>query len=136
MRILITGVHGFVGGNLVAYLAPKNEIYGLDIIAPEKDGVVKTYSWEDLESGLVPEIDAIIHLAGKAHDTKNQSAAEVYFKVNFGLTQKIFDYFLAHPSIKKDAPRSNQKSSWRILLSRSSYSSAQLKLLLIRWRVC
>ena len=101
MRILITGVHGFVGGNLVAYLAPKNEIYGLDIIAPEKEGVVKTYSWEDLESGLVPEIDAIIHLAGKAHDTKNQSAAEVYFKVNFGLTQKIFDYFLAHPSIKK-----------------------------------
>lgn len=101
MRILITGVHGFVGGNLVAYLAPKNEMYGLDIIAPEKEGVVKTYSWEDLESGLVPEIDAIIHLAGKAHDTKNQSAAEVYFKVNFGLTQKIFDYFLAHPSIKK-----------------------------------
>lgn len=101
MRILITGVHGFVGGNLVAYLAPKNEIYGLDIIAPEKEGVVKTYSWEDLESGLVPEIDAIIHLAGKAHDTKNQSAAGVYFKVNFGLTQKIFDYFLAHPSIKK-----------------------------------
>lgn len=101
MRILITGVHGFVGGNLVAYLAPKNEIYGLDIIAPEKEGVVKTYSWEDLESGLVPEIDAIIHLAGKAHDTKNQSAAEVYFKVNSGLTQKIFDYFLAHPSIKK-----------------------------------
>lgn len=101
MRILITGVHGFVGGNLVSYLAPKNEIYGLDIIAPEKEGVIKTYSWEDLESGLVPEIDAIIHLAGKAHDTKNQSAAEVYFKVNFGLTQKIFDYFLAHPSIKK-----------------------------------
>ena len=46
-------------------------------------------------------MDAIIHLAGKAHDTKNQSAAEVYFKVNTGLTQKIFDYFLAHEGIKK-----------------------------------
>jgi len=46
-------------------------------------------------------VDAIVHLAGKAHDTKNQSAAEVYFKVNTGLTQKIFDYFLAHESIKK-----------------------------------
>ena len=94
MKILITGIHGFVGGNLVGYLAPQNEIYGLDIIFPEKKGVVKTYSWEDLDAGRVPEIDAIIHLAGKAHDTKNQAAAEVYFKVNTGLTQKIFDYFL------------------------------------------
>ena len=43
MRILITGIHGFVGGNLVKALKEENEIYGLDIVAPEKDGVVKTY---------------------------------------------------------------------------------------------
>lgn len=101
MRILITGVHGFVGSNLVASLAKDNEIYGLDIIAPEKEGVLKTYSWDDLDAGNVPEVDAIIHLAGKAHDTKNQAAAEVYFKVNRDLTIKIYDYFLAHGSIQK-----------------------------------
>lgn len=101
MKILITGIHGFVGSNLVAYLAPKNEIYGLDIVAPEKEGVVKTFSWEDLDAGRVPEVDAIIHLAGKAHDTKNQAAAEVYFKVNTGLTQKIYDYFLASSTARK-----------------------------------
>lgn len=101
MKILITGVHGFVGSNLVAYLAPSNEIYGLDIIAPEKDGVVKTYSWADLDEGKVPDVDAVIHLAGKAHDTKNQAAAETYFKVNRDLTIKIFDYFCARPGIKK-----------------------------------
>lgn len=103
MKILITGVHGFVGSNLVEYLKGDNEIYGLDIVCPEKDGVVRTFSWEDMEmpdrvghdDSLWPEFDAIIHLAGKAHDTKNKSAAEVYFKVNTGLTQKIFDYFLA-----------------------------------------
>lgn len=95
MKILITGVHGFVGSNLVKYLAPANEIYGLDIVAPEKEGVIKTYSWEDLDAGRVPSVDAIVHLAGKAHDTKNQAAAEVYFKVNTGLTKKAFDYFLA-----------------------------------------
>ena len=94
MRILITGVHGFVGSNLVAALSKEHTIYGLDIIAPEKDGVEKTYSWEDLDGGQVPEIDAIIHLAGKAHDTKNQAKAEVYFKVNTELTKKIFDYYI------------------------------------------
>jgi len=101
MKILVTGIHGFVGSNLVAYLSPGNEIYGLDIIDPEKLGVVKTFSWEDLDAGRVPEVDAIIHLAGKAHDTKNQAAAEVYFKVNRDLTIKVFDYFRAHPNIKK-----------------------------------
>lgn len=97
MKILITGVHGFVGSNLVAYLSPDHEIYGLDIIAPEKEGVVKTYTWSDLDAGRIPDVDAIVHLAGKAHDTKNQAAAEVYFKVNRDLTIKIFDYFCSHP---------------------------------------
>lgn len=94
MNILITGVHGFVGSNLVLSLKDGNTIFGLDIIAPEKEGVAKTYSWDDLDNGLLPEVDAIIHLAGKAHDTKNQTEAETYFKVNTGLTQKIFGYFL------------------------------------------
>ena len=94
MKILITGIHGFVGSNLVAALKENHTIYGLDIISPNKEGVSYTYGWDDLDIGIVPDVDAIIHLAGKAHDTKNQADAEVYFKVNTGLTQKIFDYFL------------------------------------------
>ena len=101
MKILISGVHGFVGSNLVKYLSDGNTIYGLDIVAPVKEGVVKTFGWEDLDNGLVPDVDAIIHLAGKAHDTRNRSAAEVYFKVNTGLTEKIFDWYLASPTAKK-----------------------------------
>lgn len=102
MKILITGVHGFVGSNLVEALKKEHTIYGLDIISPQKDGVRFTFSWDFLDKpGEIPEVDAIIHLAGKAHDTKNQSAAEVYFKVNTGLTQKIYDWFLAQPSCKK-----------------------------------
>ena len=80
MNILITGLHGFVGTNLVKALAPKHTIYGVDIIAPEKEGVVRTYSWEDLDEGKVPAADVVIHLAGKAHDTKNEAKAEVYFE--------------------------------------------------------
>ena len=102
MRILITGVHGFVGTNLVEALKKEHTIYGLDIISPQKEGIRYTFSWDDLEKEtMIPEVDAIIHLAGKAHDTKNKSAADVYFKVNTGLTQKIFDYFLTHDNIKK-----------------------------------
>lgn len=101
MKILITGVHGFVGSNLVKALSERNEIYGLDIVAPEHEGVIKTYSWSDLDSDAIPPVDAIIHLAGKAHDTRNKSTADIYFKVNTDLTKKIFDYFSAHESIKK-----------------------------------
>lgn len=102
MKILITGVHGFVGSNLVSALQKKNTIYGLDIVAPEKEGVKYTFPWDFLDKeGEIPPVDAIVHLAGKAHDTKNQAAAEVYFKVNRDLTIKIFDYFCSHPEIKK-----------------------------------
>lgn len=94
MHILITGIHGFVGSNLVDYLNENHTIYGLDIVAPEKDGVERTYSWEDLDAGELPHIDAVIHLAGKAHDTKNEAMEEVYFRVNTGLTQKVYDWFL------------------------------------------
>ena len=99
MNILITGVHGFVGSNLVIALKRHHSLYGLDIVAPEKEGVVKTFAWKDIETTSfpmqqLPKFDAIIHLAGKAHDTKNQSASQVYFDINTGLTQKIFDFFL------------------------------------------
>ena len=89
MNILITGVHGFVGSNLVKALSP------------EKEGIVKTFLWNDLGNIDFPQIDAVIHLAGKAHDTRNKSAADVYFKVNTGLTQRIFDWYLFNESVKK-----------------------------------
>ena len=99
MNILITGIHGFVGSNLVVALKEHHILYGLDIVAPDKEGVVKTFAWEDIESTSfpmqrLPQFDAIIHLAGKAHDTKNQSVAQAYFDINTGLTRKIFDFFL------------------------------------------
>lgn len=94
MRILITGIHGFVGSNLVNALKKEHTLYGVDIVAPVKEGVEKTFSWKDVDDNAIPPMDAIIHLAGKAHDTKNRAAAQVYFDVNTGLTQKIYDYFL------------------------------------------
>ena len=94
MKILITGIHGFVGSMLVQALSKKHVIFGLDIIAPQKDGVKFTFGWNHLDTKEIPNVDAIIHLAGREHDTKNQSAAETYFKVNTDLTKKIYDYYL------------------------------------------
>lgn len=90
--ILITGVNGFVGTNFTNSWIRNHKIFGLDIHQPEKEGVERIFGWDEL--GKVPSVDAIVHLAGKAHDTKNRSEAQVYFDVNTGLTQKIFDYFL------------------------------------------
>lgn len=98
MHILTTGIHGFVGNNLVEALKKQHSIYGLDIISPQKDGIIKTYAWNELDQ--IPSVDVIIHLAGKAHDTKNNSEAQVYFDINTGLTQKIYDYFLTSSATK------------------------------------
>lgn len=105
MNILITGIHGFVGSNLVSSLKGRHTLYGLDIVTPVKDGVVKTFSWKDIEPTSfplhhLPQFDAVIHLAGKAHDTKNESVAQAYFDINTGLTRKIFDFFLESSSKK------------------------------------
>ena len=90
--ILITGINGFVGTNFTNNWYKNHKIFGLDIHQPDKEGVERTFGWDEL--GKVPPVDAIVHLAGKAHDTKNQSEAQAYFTINTGLTLKMFDYFL------------------------------------------
>ena len=91
-KVLITGVHGFVGSNLVHALKESYNIYGLDIVSPQNDGVSNTFGWKELEK--IPSVDVIIHLAGKAHDTNNTVREQDYFDINLGLTKKIFDYYL------------------------------------------
>ena len=59
---------------------------------------MSTYTWAELET--LPAVDVVIHLAGKAHDTKNQTNAQVYFDINTGLTQKIYDWFLSSEAKK------------------------------------
>ncbi len=92
MNILITGINGFVGTNFTNSWSVNHTLYGLDIHQPDKEGVERIFGWDEL--GKVPPVNAIVHLAGKAHDTKNQSEAKSYFDINTGLTQSIFDYFL------------------------------------------
>ncbi len=78
MKILMTGSHGFVGTNLIEALSDKHEII----------------RWDARVDQPLPEVDAVIHLAGLAHDTKHTTEAEAYYKVNTLLTQQIYDRFL------------------------------------------
>src|SRR5690554_645066 len=91
-QILITGINGFVGTNFTNSWSKNHKLFGLDIRQPEKEGVERTFGWDDMHK--LPPVDAIVHLAGKAHDTKNQSVAQSYFDINTGLTERIFDFFL------------------------------------------
>jgi nucleoside-diphosphate-sugar epimerase len=81
MKVAITGASGFVGKNLFNYLS-NNSYEVISVLLRNKD-------WKNNI-----HCDAIIHLAGKAHDTKNTSGASEYFKVNTDLTKELFDVFL------------------------------------------
>ncbi len=100
MNILITGIQGFVGSNLINTLKGHHIIYGLSRSKTILDGVKEIFSWNSLERNQLPDIDVIIHLAGKAHDIKNKSLSQTYFDINTGLTKKIYDYFLSSTAKK------------------------------------
>ncbi|MFV5702393.1 NAD-dependent epimerase/dehydratase family protein [Flavobacterium sp. XS2P12] len=81
MKIIITGASGFVGTNLQEYLKDAHDVYAMSVryVAEQQF---------DLKA------DAIIHLAGKAHDLKKVSSPTAYYEANFELTKQLFDAFL------------------------------------------
>ena len=90
--ILITGINGFVGTNMYNYYYKNFNIVGIDIASNKVDKLCTVYTWDEIP--MLPEVDAVIHLAGLAHDTMGTANESQYFEVNVGLTQKIFDHFL------------------------------------------
>jgi nucleoside-diphosphate-sugar epimerase len=75
--IFLTGGSGFVGSNLIKFLP-------------------SSYNFLIYDKKVIPELiqDVVIHLAGKAHDLKNVSSSDDYYKVNTELTKNVFDAFL------------------------------------------
>lgn len=107
MRVLLTGVTGFLGTSLVGYFQqdPSIFLYGYSRNREEarrkfqhtKLVIVDTYDARKLNE---LKIDVIIHLAGIAHDLKGNCKPSDYYEVNFEGTKKIFQDFL-HSSVSK-----------------------------------
>ena len=83
MNVQITGASGFVGENLFKDLSIK----GLEVVSI-------SLRKKDWHVHIPVSADAIIHLAGKAHDTSNTSSSDEYFEVNRDLTIELFKKFL------------------------------------------
>ncbi|HSI78402.1 MAG TPA: NAD-dependent epimerase/dehydratase family protein [Lunatimonas sp.] len=96
--LLITGPSGFVGQNLIASLGDY-EWTGLST-RPETLPNEKGLGYDDFWKYNTESFTHYIHLAGKAHDLKKTADDQVYFEVNFALTKKLFDRFLADPQAK------------------------------------
>jgi nucleoside-diphosphate-sugar epimerase len=77
MQIYISGSNGFVGSNILQYFNSKH--------------IFVKYNYE---ANLIISQDAVFHFAGIAHDLKNDSNIDEYYKVNTDFSTKIFDIFL------------------------------------------
>lgn len=80
-KVYITGVSGFVGTNLQDYLKTSHDVESMSVrYIPHQQFDLKA--------------DAVIHLAGKAHDLKKVSNPKEYYEANFELTKQLFDSYL------------------------------------------
>jgi dTDP-glucose 4,6-dehydratase len=112
-NILVTGGAGFIGTNLVYYLAYKN--YNVTVLdkltyAGGKDNLeplgnkVKLIVGDICDSDAVRNsmngIDAVIHMAAESHNTRSESDPDVFFRTNVQGTENMLRHS-ADAKVKK-----------------------------------
>ncbi|PWU00018.1 MAG: UDP-N-acetylenolpyruvoylglucosamine reductase [Bacteroidetes bacterium] len=75
-KIAVTGANGFIGKRFIEYNKDRFEIVSIPL---------RHTNFEELH---LSGVDAILHLAGKAHDTQGGNE-ENYFEINYELTKKL-----------------------------------------------
>jgi nucleoside-diphosphate-sugar epimerase len=89
INLLVTGINGFVGKNLRPYLANNFDIHCIS-----RKGKIGGFTYAQFLNETIG-YDALVHLAGKAHDLKKTTEDSQYYEVNYELTKRLFDRFLA-----------------------------------------
>lgn len=82
--VLITGTTGYIGKILHQNLSKKYSVFCLNRTASNEEN----FTWDNFPQ---KQIDVIIHLAGKAHDT-TKGIYEDYHQANVLLTEKVINY--------------------------------------------
>jgi len=153
MTILISGAYGFVGSNLSRFLVERgHRCFALDLASgepPQREGprlsrpasgpYAAFWTWDDLAQIPWNEIDAVVHLAGKAHDLKKVSDPESYFTVNVGLTEKLwaacggkvgrFVYFSSIKAVDGDTPYARSKAAAETFLEGVAGGRTEIRVL-------
>jgi nucleoside-diphosphate-sugar epimerase len=91
-NILISGIKGFIGTNLSAYLEEFN--YSISGLSRSEDQNKRSFTWKNISAIKEHEFKTYVHLAGKAHDLKNTCNPQEYFNINTELTKTLFNSFL------------------------------------------
>ncbi len=76
-KIFVSGINGFVGNAVKHFFSYYT--------------IVSFFRGKDIE---FQGSNVVIHLAGKAHDLKNVSSPQEYYKANTELTKEIFNLFI------------------------------------------
>lgn len=107
MKVLITGVNGFIGSNI--YEGLKDEFDVLGISQSSESKICKNYISCDLtDKDKLEEviksnndIDLIIHCAALAHNKGNDLSKDRFMKVNYEVSKDLVDLSNKYLSLKK-----------------------------------
>ena len=97
MKVLITGVNGFIGSNIYNGLKDNHEVLGIS--QSKKSNKCDNYICCDLTDKKTLEkiikdhkdIDVIVHCAALAHNKGNDLSKERFMKVNYEVTKYLVD---------------------------------------------
>lgn len=79
-RVLITGKNSYIGNQFANWVSIRNEEYQIEKIS------VKNNKWKEMDWS---NFDAILHVAGIAHNSSDSSLEDLYYQVNRDLTTEI-----------------------------------------------
>ncbi len=107
MKILITGVNGFIGSNIYKELKSTHEILGISQSSTSKicnqyiscDLTNRNKLKEVLEKHN--DIDVIVHCAALAHNKGNDLSFDRFQKVNYGVTKDLIDLSNEYLNLKQ-----------------------------------